>query len=104
MDQLMDEQDWLHHEERVAAFPGDTVDVGVGRDAAASTGLTQEQLAALLADSRDRFIDGGANLVLVEGVPLYVRRRGRHIDAGTLRDFTEIGWGRVCDLIDKAVG
>jgi hypothetical protein len=100
----MDHDAWLRHEERVAAIGGDAVDVGLGRNAIAVTGLSQEQLTVLLAEMHERFINGGANLVLVGGVRLYVRRRGRHLDAGTRRDFAEVGWGLVCDLLDKTLG
>jgi hypothetical protein len=58
-------------------------------------------------DVWDNFIDGEANGLTVHvasgDLRLYARRRGRHLDLGTRQDFTALGWGTICDLIDEDI-
>jgi hypothetical protein len=90
-------------EELVATIPG-AFDVGVGADACAQTGMGGRALSRLLLDYFHDFTDGGADLVELTSGPdvvrLYVRRRGRLVDVGTRKDFTELGWQAICDIID----
>jgi hypothetical protein len=93
---------WQRREEVVAATPG-LVDVGVSRDAARVTGMTSEAISDAVVDRFHDFIDGGANSIVLHlpagAVTLYVRRRGRHVDVGSRKDFADLGWERLCDLL-----
>jgi hypothetical protein len=95
---------WQRREEVVAATPG-VVDMGIGRDAAHVTGMTSKQLSDAVVEHFHDFVDGGANAIVlhlpVGDVVLYARRRGRHLDVGTRRDFEDLGWGALCDLLQK---
>jgi hypothetical protein len=81
----------------------------VGRDAVQTSGMQSAQLAGLFRDLFHQFIDGGANIVNVASpnggeVRIYVRRRGRSLDVGTRQDFLDLGWGVICDALDRTVG
>jgi hypothetical protein len=96
--------DWLRWDEEVSAMETPAVDIGIGRDAGA--GLGSDALADLVRDNYHDLTDRGANLLVLRvagrEVRLYARRRGRHVDVGTRRDFAELGWEALCDLLDRA--
>jgi hypothetical protein len=102
--QVLQGVEWDYREELVASLPG-VVDVGVGADAAAQSGLPQVEVGRLFRDAFHDLIDGGANVVHLHcprgKLRLYAVRRGRHVDIGTRQDFHELGWGVVCDLLDQ---
>lgn len=104
MPNIIGEFDWARREERVAAM-GKVIDVGVGQDAQRATGLTGAELSGMLQEVFHELIDGGANMLKVHCskgiVDLYVRRRKKHVDAGTRKDFAELGWQGICDLLDR---
>ena len=99
----MDTFEGLRCVEYVAGRSDPVVDVEVGENAAAVIGLSLGELAARACDSFEGFSDGGGNGRLVHldwgNVLLYVRCRGQHLDIGTRRDFTELGWQVIGELI-----
>ena len=99
MSRTMAAHAWFHHEERIASLPG-AIDVGVGDDAVHVTGLSSRDLGSRVRMVFHDLIDGGANLILVGEIQLYVRRRGRSVDVGTRQDFAALGWEMICDLLD----
>lgn len=76
------------------------VDIGVGSDAAAATGMSSADLGASVASVIDELTDGGANKMRLVGVPLYAKRRGSLVDVGTRADFVAAGWAAICDILD----
>jgi hypothetical protein len=102
------ETGWKFHEEFIRLNPH-LLDVGIGNDAQEQCGVSPAELAKLLQSLLLEFTDGGANVILFhpsgqakDATRLYVRRRGRHIDAGTRKDFELLKWGSVCDALDNA--
>jgi hypothetical protein len=92
------------HAEDIAATSG-VVSVGIGPTALAVIGLPGETLGRLILESFDQLIDGGANLLIAPDPQgrkhrLYACRRGRCVDAGTRKDFAQLGWEKICDVLD----
>jgi len=99
----MDGFDWARHEERIAGLNG-VIDIGIGKFAVAETGLEMTELGELFQGLYHQLIDGGANvtnLTCPKGIiAVYVRRRGKSLDVGTRRDWEQLGWSNLCDLLD----
>jgi hypothetical protein len=101
---ILDPFDWARHQEYLATLTG-VVDIGLGPDALRASGLTQRELGALLGELFHSVPDGGASVAVLTvpcgPVRLYLRRRGKSLDAGTRQDLCALGWSPLCDLLDE---
>lgn len=104
MTRKMGFMEWSYHEEKIATLPG-MADIGIGDDLVRKSGLPGRELGEVYRLQIHDFIDGGANLTrlhLPDGdLIVYVRRRGRSVDIGTRADFEALGWGMLCDELDR---
>jgi hypothetical protein len=104
MNQQISLDEWDRHAEELAAHP-DLMSIGVGSDAQRTTGLDGPELCRLVGDRLHDLTDGGADLLTLTDphgrrFRLYARRRGRTVDVGTRRDWTDLGWEKLCDVLD----
>jgi hypothetical protein len=86
----MGTDDWLRHEEKVSSMSG-VIDIGIGDDAVRVVGKDASVIGSAVRTVYHELIDGGANAINLNGHRLYVRRRGKHVDVGTRRDFEALG-------------
>ena len=80
---------------------------GLGADLRRRAGLPAGALAAAVLEHFDRLADGGLHAATLgtDAGPLrvYVRRRGRMLDAGTAADMAELGCGAACAALERLV-
>lgn len=79
------------------------LDVGIGDDIELKTGLTKKEIGDGVVSVFHDLTDGGANVLLMGGVRVYVRRRGNVLDIGSRKDFAKLGWEDICSMLDQTV-
>lgn len=95
------EHAWAIEEETIAKLPPGTFSVGIGNDLVKQSGFTHQEILSSFGPLILQLIDGGANKLHMNHLDVYARRRGKAVDLGTRRDFDDLGWSAVCDVLDR---
>ena len=98
---------WSFEEESISELPDGTWSIGIGNDLEDQVGVSPKELSQILGPAIRKLTQDGAyklNLVnphTCQDVQLYVRLRGKAVDFGTRKDFSDLGWEGVCDALDE---
>lgn len=97
---------WSYYSETVAQYPDGMFSVGVGQDLMDSARLSKEDAAEILGPTVHILEDGGACALRLKmpdicEIKVYARKRGKAVDFGTRRDFTDVGWEKICHILDS---
>lgn len=99
---------WSFEEESISELPDGTWSIGMGNDLADQVGVSPEELSQILGPSIPDLTPGGANKLNVvhphtgQDVQIYARLRGKAVDFGTRKDFSDLGWEGVCAALDES--